>query len=365
MSRTSGSAGSPISRKRRYPRDIGTVSVARSTFVGGILDSAMTVSDSPPWESAHAPGSDRAAGFAPGPRSPGEDGPAADELPSRPTLKPGSTSRSLVADARQFYSRIARSLAEPDVRRRSAKAAYGVVRNDTVRQQLNSMPLERLKETTQGRLRFTAIEKAGYRTVGAAANAGQYRLEHLNGVGPQTASRVIAAARQVEQAMKQTVRVRFDPDSRPAAQAKLLGELYLLDVAESSIAPLRAELAGIADRIDQVLGDATRAASRLRLFFSGAQRRDVARQALTLLDSLMAAPDLRAIRPKLDDAVAALGRPAPGVSDLWHDYEMRAVRYNGLLIEIGELAPGVEAGQGTSRPALLLVFASTRWTQRS
>ena len=32
--------------------------------------------------------------------------------------------------------------------------------------------------------------------------------------------------------------------------------------------------------------------------------------------------------------------------ELWLDYEERAVTYNGLLIEIGELAPDLDAAQG-------------------
>ncbi len=287
-----------------------------------------------------------AATFVPSPRSSSEDVPAGSELPGRPALKPGSASRSLVSDARELRSKITGGLAEPDVRRKAARTAFDAARDDIVRQQLNAMPLDRLKETTQGRLRLGAIERAGYRTVGAAAAAGQYRLQQLHGVGEQTASRVIAAARQVEHAMKQAVRVRFDPDGRPKPQATLLSALHAFDAAESSIAPLRAELTDIAGQLDQVLADGRRAASRLRMFFSGGQRRDIARQALGQLDLLMASPDLSARRGQLDDAMTAMRRPSLGVAELWQDYESRAVRYNGLLIEIGDMAPGVEAGQG-------------------
>ena len=40
--------------------------------------------------------------------------------------------------------------------------------DDVVYRQLTELPLTRLKETTQGRLRLGAIEAAGYRTVGQA-----------------------------------------------------------------------------------------------------------------------------------------------------------------------------------------------------
>ncbi len=268
------------------------------------------------------------------------------ELPAGQALKPGVASRALISDARQLRAQIGYGLAEPNRRRRAARLAFDTARDDLVRQQLNSMPLERLKETTEGRLRFGAIERAGYRTVGAAAAAGRYRLEQLNGIGPQTASQVIAAASQIELAMKQTVRVRFDPDSRPAPQTALLGELHDFDVARSSIGPLQENLSNLAGSLDEVLADAPRAAGRIRMFFSGGQRRDAARQALARLDQLMTSADLAVVRAKLGEAMAALAGPRPGVIELWEDYETRPVVYNGLLIEIGELASDVEAGQG-------------------
>jgi len=282
----------------------------------------------------------------PSPRPSAEDAPAGVGLAERPLLKPGAASRSIVSDAHRLRKQIDQGIAEPDVRRRAARGAYEAVRDELVRQQLNAMPIDRLKQTTQGRLMLTAVERGGYRTVGAAAAAEQHRLQQLHGVGPQTASKVIAAARQVEQTMKQEIRVRFDPDRRPKPQARLLAELHAFDLAESSIAPVRADLADIAGRLDLVLGDASRAASRMRMFFSGAQRRDGAREALARLDVLMASPDLAVVRGQLDHATTEFTRPPLKDGQLWQDYEERPVVYNGLLIEIGGLAHDVEAGQG-------------------
>jgi len=208
------------------------------------------------------------------------------------------------------------------------------------------MPLARLKETTQGRLRLGVIESAGYRTVGAAAAAGQYRLQQLNGVGPQTATQVIAAARQLEAAMTQSVRVRFDPDQRPPSQAQLLSELRAYEAAEKAISPLHDDASLLADRLDEILTGANRASSRLKMFFSGRRRRDEARQALGALDALMNSPEAETTDGRLKNALAALGQPGLDPSDLWQDYEKRAVAYNGLLIEVGELESDLDAGQG-------------------
>ena len=49
---------------------------------------------------------------------------------------------------------------------------------------------------------------------------------------------------------------------------------------------------------------------------------------------------------RLQQSLADLAAQTPDAAALWRDYEERAVFYNGLLIEVGELAPDIEAGQG-------------------
>jgi superfamily II DNA or RNA helicase len=301
--------------------------------------------DTPPGYSSPAPdypaGNHVSASGPPAEASSQDNGESA-----RPTLKAGPASRSLVANARDLSTQIATALAEPDIRRRAARAAYEQARNDIVQQQLDAMPLARLKETTQGRLRLGALERAGCRTVGAVLKTSEFWLQQLDGVGPQTASRVVAAAQQVEQAMRQTVRVRFDPDAKPESQAKLLRELHAFDAAVSAVSKLQGDASAVASHLGAILDDANRGASRLRMFFSGPRRRDQARRALTDLDALMRSAGFADVQAQLADAQTAMARPSVGNLYLWHDYERRAVAYNGLLIEVAELSPDAQAGQG-------------------
>jgi superfamily II DNA or RNA helicase len=303
--------------------------------------------DTPPEFSRATPTADYFAGKrVPPPRPPAGTSSQENAQPARPALKAGPASRSLVVSARHLNAEIATALAEPDVRRRAARAAYEEARNDIVQQQLDSMPLARLKETTQGRLRLGALERAGYRTVGAVAKTSEFWLQQLDGVGPQTASRVVAAARQVEHAMRQTVRVRFDLDSKPGSQAKLLRELHAFGAAVSAVSQLGSDASAVASDLDGILGDADRGASRLRMFFSGSRRRGQARRALSDLDSLMRSPRFADVQAQLTDARVGMASPGVGNLYLWHDYEQRAVAYNGLLIEVAELGPDEQAGQG-------------------
>src|SRR5579875_3260466 len=113
----------------------------------------------------------------PSPRSSEGGSPAHAIEPGRLPLRPGGASRALVSDARRLQGQISGLLAEPSARRAAARRAFDAVRDATVRQQLHAMSFFNHTATTEGRLRLGMIERAGYRTVGAAAAAGRHRLE--------------------------------------------------------------------------------------------------------------------------------------------------------------------------------------------
>ncbi|MDP8931362.1 MAG: DEAD/DEAH box helicase [Actinomycetota bacterium] len=261
-------------------------------------------------------------------------------------MRPGRSARALLTEARTLQTAARDALTAPETRRKGARRAFDAVRGDVVKAQMATIPISRLRETTEGRLRLGPIEAAGYRTVAAAAAAGRHRLEQLPGVGPQTAAQVIAAARQLEAAIEESVRIRFDPDSRPPLQTELLAALHAYEVAEQAVSPLRPQLEELTPSLDRVVNEANLASSRLKLLFSRRQRRDAALDALMELTTLLGSPAVAAARPALTAALATVEHPVPDAASQWQDYEARAVTYNGLLIEVGELSPDLDAVQG-------------------
>src|SRR5438105_2355570 len=122
-----------------------------------------------------------------------------------PALRTGASARAVVGEAKRLRDLALSVVETAETRRATAREAFESAREGIVKQQMNALPLARLRETTNGGLRLGAIESAGYKTVGAAAAAGVHRLEQLHGVGPQTAFQVVAAARQLELAMSHGV----------------------------------------------------------------------------------------------------------------------------------------------------------------
>ena len=261
-------------------------------------------------------------------------------------LSPGSPAREVLKSARRFARTTTEALATAERRRTEARAAFEIARDDVIRHQLNELPLSRLRETTKGGLRLGAIERAGFKTVGAAAAAGERRLVQIEGVGWQTATQVVAAARQLVRAMEEGVRFRFDPDNRPDAHAALLVSLRGHEMADEAVSPVRDEAIALSNSVEGLTRRAGRTSSRVRMFFSAGRRREEALQALEQLAALMATQERESLEQRLGEANTALDVGLPSKESVWSDYEARTATYNGLLIDVGDLAPDHDAEQG-------------------
>jgi SNF2 family DNA or RNA helicase len=261
---------------------------------------------------------------------------------------PGTgAARALIRRAQELSTAIDDALAAPELRREEARRAYGVLRAEAARDELAHMPLDRIKEVTQGRLMLTALEEAGFRTVGSVLTAGPSALDTVPGVGPQTAAQVVAAARQIEAALAGTVTVRIDPDNRTIPQANLLATLHAYDRAQANVPPRAPDPAPLKDQLDAAVARARPAGSRLRMLFSGAGRKQDARDALAGLHAILSSPPAADAVARLRPGVpAALADRAPDSTALWRDFLARPVAYNGLLIDVAGLGPDQESAEG-------------------
>ncbi len=260
--------------------------------------------------------------------------------------RPGAQARQLLASAQALRARSADGRLAPTVRRKAARSAFDGVRDRLVREELAAVPLARLKETTEGRIRFGPIEAAGFTTVGQAVAAGAFGLQQVRGVGSESAIKVVAAARHLEVALRDSVRVRLDPVGRPTDHGQLLGALWDFNVATTALQKIAEPLQQLQSDLDVMIPTASRGASRLKTAFSLPRRKQETRAALKELDERLSAATHDGLVTELDRAAGHLARRQPPASELWADYERRAAFYNGLLIEIAELAPDLAAAQG-------------------
>lgn len=262
---------------------------------------------------------------------------------SRAPIKPGSAARGLINRATTLSDAIRVTSTIVGNRRQEARAAYELTRTEVIRIRLDELPIDKIKEVTQGRLRLNALEQAGYRSIGAVLRAGPTALQSVHGVGPTSAAQVIAAARNLQATLEQQARVRLDPDARTPAQTQLLSKLYAYEQAKANVPPQAPDYARLADDLDALAEKAKPTGSRLRLFFTGSARKRDSLQAAGGLALLLESPAAQDAQRRMQAASAA------GTADSgwrWNDYLQRPVAYNGLLIEVADLAPDEQSVQG-------------------
>ncbi|MEU6939304.1 ATP-dependent helicase, partial [Streptomyces rubiginosohelvolus] len=97
--------------------------------------------------------------------------------------------------------------------------------------ELAHIPVSRLKDVTEGRLRLGALEQAGFGTVGQVHGTDRYALRQIPGVGAHTTDQALAAAGQIAHAVRDTVSVRIDVDAPDDTSTALVIALHRLVVA--------------------------------------------------------------------------------------------------------------------------------------
>ncbi|WP_406457245.1 DEAD/DEAH box helicase [Streptomyces sp. NBC_00876] len=228
----------------------------------------------------------------------------------------------------------------------AVRTALDPLLDSLVRDELSVIPVSRLKDVTEGRLRLGAVEQAGFTTVGQVYGSSRYELRQIPGVGAQTADQTLAAAGQIAHAVRDTVALRIDVDTPDDATTALVGALYRLVEAGPDVRRAVDGARRLADRLEPLLAAAGPARGRLRMVFV---RRRVRSQALEAVVSVRAAVADAAERelPLLFGQVSVdlLRDPDSDVA-AWVDFELRSAEYYSLLAEMSGTGPDRDAAEG-------------------
>lgn len=271
--------------------------------------------------------------------------PPAEDLPDLSSLSGPRRARALIARTNEIREAIPRLLEQPAAHRKSVSDLLGAVREGLVVAHLETLPVDRIKDATEGRLRLGPLVKSGFSTVAALYAASPHRLMSVPGIGEQTANQAVGAARHIARTARETIPVRFDVDRRPAGHTVLLGALRSYDDAARVSEPLQTELTDLRERLGPLADDAAAARRSVKWFFTRGARRVRAIEALDGLEALLRHPETRAADHRLRQAFADLGTGLTP-DQLWADFTARSPEYYGLLGEIGGLAAETAATHG-------------------
>lgn len=258
----------------------------------------------------------------------------------------GRTEREAIADGARLHA-AARALLDDHAKAvQSVRDALAPLLDESVARVLDTMPVTRLQEATDGRVRVGLVERDGLRTVRQVLDAGPARLNQIHGVGPQTATQLLAAAGRIADRVRQTAAVPLDVDEPEPRTTAVVMALHVLVEAGPDARHAVDTATGVARRLGPLLDEARPAAGRLRLLFTGRARRARALDAAEQVRALVAEAERAGTGPLLAQASVDLLRgPANDVA-AWVDFELRSAEYYSVLGEISGLAPDKDAAEG-------------------
>ncbi|MFC5802533.1 DEAD/DEAH box helicase [Streptomyces formicae] len=258
----------------------------------------------------------------------------------------GRGERDVVARGARLYE-AARSVAGDHGRAVEAvRAALKPIHDAEVQRELDAIPVSRLQDVTEGRLRLGSVEKSGLRTVGQVLEAGPYRLRQIPGVGQRTVDQILAAARRLSEAAHETVAVHIDVDRPEPRTTALVRALHVLVEAGPDTRRAVDTANDMAGRLGPLLAAAKPAAGRFRMLFAGQDTKARALSAVAEIRTLSGEAGQAGVPGLLAQASVDLLRgPSTDVA-AWVDFELRSAEYYSLLAEISGRVPDAAASEG-------------------
>lgn len=223
---------------------------------------------------------------------------------------------------------------------------YKAVVARMVARELSTIPVARLRDVTDGRLRLGPIESR-YSTVDQLQRVSVGQLLAIPGVGETTATQVVAAARSVARTVEEGFRLRIDLDPSNEAVTNLLRATWHFDAVERECAPARDGAMRAAAELEQLAGDARPAGyGRLRRLFTSRAKKDQAFNAVDALRGWTRWADDPANRASWSRALNTLNAAPLTDRQAWQQFETRSPEFYGALGQVVDLRLDVGAAQG-------------------
>ncbi|MFE6974874.1 DEAD/DEAH box helicase [Streptomyces sp. NPDC057682] len=258
----------------------------------------------------------------------------------------GRAARELLTRADGLLAAARAVLADHERAVVAVRTALDPLLDALVRQDLAAIPVSRLKDVTEGRLRIGAVEQAGFTTVGQVYAASRYELRQIPGVGAQTADQTLAAAARIAHAVRDTVALRIDVDAPDDATTALVTAVYRLVAAGPDVRRAVDGARRLSDRLGPLLAAAAPARGRLRLVFARRRVRAGALQAVASVRDAVADARERELPLLFGQVSVDLLRDPESPVAAWVDFELRSAEYYSLLAELSGTGPDRDAAEG-------------------
>ncbi|MEU6931449.1 DEAD/DEAH box helicase [Streptomyces sp. NPDC046374] len=265
---------------------------------------------------------------------------------TRGTGRVGREERDAVARGVRLYEAAQAVVGDHARAVEAVRTALKPIHDAAVKGELDAISVTRLQDVTEGRLRLGSVEREGFGTVGRVLETSPYRLRQIPGVGQRTVDQMLAAARQICQAVRETVAVHIDVDRPEPRTTALVMALHVLVEAGPPAQRAVERAAALPERLGALLADARSATGRFRLLLAGREKKARALEAVAEIRSLVDEAEGSGLPELLAQASVDLLRGAPSDVAAWVDFELRSAEYYSLLTEISGRLPDTAASEG-------------------
>jgi len=254
--------------------------------------------------------------------------------------------RSVLREARALVRLATDVLAREKPDREAIRAAHARRRAEVVDAELAKIPIARLRDASDGRLRTAPLEESGYTTVRDVLTADPAQLDRLPGMGRKSARQAISVAHGVASAVADGVNVRIDLDRRNKHSTTMLRHLRrLVDV--DRVAPgARRRAEQVAVELTSALATARPARGRFRMFFTGRRRRVRALAAFAAIERILIWSRANQVATGLQAAGRVQRRRLHRARTVWKDFETHAPEFYSVLGEVIDGGTDVAAAEG-------------------
>ncbi|WP_406142306.1 DEAD/DEAH box helicase [Streptomyces sp. NBC_01089] len=258
----------------------------------------------------------------------------------------GRTARALLLEAERLLGAARAVVTDRAAAAGAVRDALAPLQRELARSELEPIPLSRLRDVTEGRLRLGALEQAGFTTVAQVHDAGRYALRQLPGVGAHTADQAVAAAGQIARAVEETVTVRIDIDRPEPRTTALVRALHVLAQAGPELRRAHDTAQRLTAGLDGLLPQAGPARSRFRMALAGRTRRAEALAALEAVGDLVGQSAADGLPLLFAQVSADLLRVPASDAEAWVGFELSSADYYSLLAEFAGQGPDLAAAEG-------------------
>jgi superfamily II DNA or RNA helicase/flagellar biosynthesis/type III secretory pathway chaperone len=251
-------------------------------------------------------------------------------------------SRAHLAAAGKIVHDLELLLKRQEVLISSTKAAASTAKESQVLLELAKLPIDRLKDATDETVRIETLRKYGFENVASVYNSSAIALERIPGITLAAAQGLKVLSDQMYQAVAQSISYGIDIDDLTKADTELIENLQGLDKLRAATKNSAHAMQPIAQSIRKSLAQTQPLNSRLKWFFTGSEKKEMALDALQEITYLVGEPTTIAL---VEVARAGLSALESRSDQPVEEFKKRSSDYYAILEEVTDVRPNTEANR--------------------